>query len=97
MMGKRPWQVGVNDRGLGRRDYIVFDADGKPLELTIENAFLIMIAPDLLEAIKELPLDAFDKDPADIDAAEFVDASAEFGKAMDLARAALVRIAELSL
>ena len=52
---------------------------------------------ELREALETLPLAAFDKDMNTIDAAEFVDASADFMEAMEKARAALAKSAEEKL
>jgi hypothetical protein len=47
------------------------------------------IAAKLAEALRKLPLKAFDKDPSTMDAAEFVDHANDFVEAMDAAREAL--------
>ena len=48
-------------------------------------------APDLLEALKTLPLEAFDKELDACDAAEFVDNAGDFFDAMQKARVAIAR------
>jgi len=66
--------------------------ESAPDEEMEANALLIAAAPDLLEALKALPLEAFDKDMDAIDAAEFVDNAGDFFTAMVKARAAIAKV-----
>jgi hypothetical protein len=58
-------------------------------EESAANARLIAAAPEMLEALESLPLNAFGEDMGNCDAADFVDHSGEFFEAMIKARAAI--------
>ena len=72
----------------GLKIIVKVESDGG-YEKDSANAHLIAAAPDLYTALSALPLEAFDKDMADCDAADFVDHAGEFFVAMVKARAAM--------
>ena len=54
-------------------------------------AAMISAVPEMLEALRALPLDEFDKPAEDIDAADFKDNAGAFIEAMRLARKAIAK------
>ncbi len=83
----------IYKEGLGTIAEVFCDKFSRPgFEQEAEaNARLIAAAPTMLEALKALPLEAFDKDMDACDAAEFVDNAGDFFEAMQKARAAIAK------
>ena len=98
-----PWRIDDGDEGV----FGIFDSNGQAIAYLSENPYkggglpgwdvdqanarLIAAAPELLAALKTLPLEAFDKEMDACDAAEFVDNANDFFEAMQKARSAIAK------